>query len=45
MAIYYNQNMGSAVTGILLIIGSIVSFLTGIFSGHQADLRAAGQLC
>ncbi|PCR99686.1 MDR family MFS transporter [Lactococcus fujiensis] len=39
MAIYYNQNMGSAVTGILLIIGSIVSFLTGIFSGHQADLR------
>lgn len=39
MTIYYNQYMGANVTGVLLIISSIVSFLTGIWAGHLSDMR------
>lgn len=39
MTIYYNQHMGVGITGILLIIGSIVSFLTGLLAGHWSDLH------
>ncbi|MDR2975998.1 MAG: MFS transporter [Streptococcaceae bacterium] len=37
MTIYYNHNMGASVTGIILIISSIVTFLAGLVAGHFAD--------
>ena len=39
MTIYYNQYMGAGLTGILLIISAILSFLVGIWSGHFTDLH------
>lgn len=39
MTIYYNQHMGTGITGILLIISSIISFLIGMWSGHFTDLH------
>ncbi|MDR0199882.1 MAG: MFS transporter [Streptococcaceae bacterium] len=39
MTIYYNEHMGSGVTGILLIISNILTFVVGLWAGHLSDLR------
>lgn len=39
MTIYYNKYMGAGITGILLIISSVMVFLIGLYAGHLADLR------
>jgi len=39
MTIYYNQHMGASLTGLLLIISSVLSFLVGIWSGHFTDIH------
>ncbi|WP_374285865.1 MDR family MFS transporter [Lactococcus sp.] len=39
MTIYYNQYLGAGITGILLIISSVISFLVGIWAGHFTDLE------
>lgn len=39
MTIYYNQYMGAAVTGVLLIVSSIGSFAVGLLSGHLSDMH------
>lgn len=38
MTIYYNQHLGAAVTGILLAISAVLSFVAGLISGHLSDL-------
>lgn len=37
MTIYYNQYLGARITGILLIVSSIMVFIVGLWSGHLAD--------
>jgi DHA1 family multidrug resistance protein B-like MFS transporter len=37
MTIYYNYHLGAAITGVLLIISSVSSFLIGLYGGHLAD--------
>ena len=37
MTIYYNHYLGAAITGVLLIISSVSSFLIGLYGGHLAD--------
>ncbi|WP_460022060.1 MDR family MFS transporter [Lactovum odontotermitis] len=37
MTIYYNQNMGASLTGIILILSSLVTFFAGLIAGHFAD--------
>lgn len=39
MTIYYNQHLGAGITGILLIVSSVVSFLVGMWSGHFSDVQ------
>ncbi|WP_312682773.1 MDR family MFS transporter [Lactococcus taiwanensis] len=39
MTIYYNKYMGAGITGILLIVSSVMVFLIGLYAGHLADLR------
>lgn len=39
MTIYYNKYMGTGITGLLLIISSVMVFLVGLWSGHLSDLR------
>ena len=39
MTIYYNKYMGAGITGILLIISSVMVFLIGLYSGHLTDQR------
>ncbi|MFC4653231.1 MDR family MFS transporter [Lactococcus nasutitermitis] len=39
MTIYYNKYMGAGITGILLIISSIMVFLVGLYAGHLSDMR------
>jgi DHA1 family multidrug resistance protein B-like MFS transporter len=38
LTIYYNQYMGAAITGFILIASSLLSFLSGLLAGHYADL-------
>lgn len=37
MTIYYAHYMGAALTGALLALSSVGSFLSGLIAGHQAD--------
>lgn len=39
MTIYYNQYLGAGITGIFLIISSVISFWLGIWAGHFTDLE------
>ncbi|MDR0297318.1 MAG: MFS transporter [Streptococcaceae bacterium] len=39
MTIYYNHYMGAGVTGILLMISSVLVFVIGLWAGHLSDLR------
>ena len=39
MTIYYNEHMGAGITGILLIISNILTFVVGLWAGHLSDLR------
>ena len=39
MTIYYNKYMGAGVTGLLLIVSSIMVFLVGLYAGHLTDLK------
>lgn len=39
MTIYYNKYMGAGITGILLIISSVMVFLVGLYAGHLTDMR------
>ncbi|MGM9886740.1 MULTISPECIES: MFS transporter [unclassified Lactococcus] len=39
MTIYYNKYMGAGITGILLIISSVMVFLIGLYAGHLTDQR------
>lgn len=39
MTIYYNQHMGAGITGILLIISNVMTFIVGLWAGHLSDLR------
>lgn len=38
MTIYYSRYFGTMVTGLLLIMVSIASFLAGLYGGHLADV-------
>lgn len=37
MTIYYNQHLGSAITGILLALSAVATFVAGILAGFFAD--------
>ena len=37
MTIYYNQHLGSAITGILLSLSAVATFVAGILAGFFAD--------
>ena len=37
MTIYYNQHLGSAITGILLALSAVATFVAGILAGYFAD--------
>lgn len=37
MTIYYNKYMGAGITGLLLIISSVLVFLVGLYAGHLTD--------
>ena len=39
MTIYYNKYMGAGITGLLLIVSSIMVFLVGLYAGHLTDLK------
>ncbi len=39
MTIYYNKYMGAGITGILLILSSIMVFVVGLYAGHLTDQR------
>jgi DHA1 family multidrug resistance protein B-like MFS transporter len=39
MTIYYNKYLGAGVTGVLLIISSVLVFLAGLYAGHLTDKR------
>jgi DHA1 family multidrug resistance protein B-like MFS transporter len=37
MTVYYNQYIGAGLTGVLLMVSSILVFFAGIYSGHLTD--------
>lgn len=37
MTLYYNKNLGSAVTGALLIVSAVMVFIIGLYAGHVVD--------
>ncbi|MDR0299999.1 MAG: MFS transporter [Streptococcaceae bacterium] len=39
MTIYYNKYIGAGITGILLILSSVLVFLVGLYAGHLTDKR------
>lgn len=39
MTIYYNRYMGAGITGILLIVSSVMVFLVGLYAGHLTDRK------
>ena len=39
MTIYYNKYMGAGITGLLLIISSVLVFLVGLYAGHLTDMK------
>ncbi|GAB2026014.1 MDR family MFS transporter [Lactovum odontotermitis] len=39
MTIYYNKYLGAGITGVLLIISSVLVFFAGLYAGHLSDRR------
>ena len=39
MTIYYNKYMGAGITGLLLVISSVMVFLVGLYAGHLSDVQ------
>ncbi|RZI49305.1 MDR family MFS transporter [Lactococcus kimchii] len=39
MTIYYNKYMGAGITGMLLIVSSVMVFLIGLYAGHLTDIQ------
>ena len=37
MTIYYNKYLGAGITGLLLIVSSVLVFLVGLWGGHLSD--------
>lgn len=37
MTIYYNKNLGAGITGLLLMLSSVMVFAVGLWAGHLSD--------